>query len=362
MLKIKNIIQFCLLSALFLCSTPSAFANDIDNYQGSTNVLNGYQGAYSSDYSYNLDSDSDTLNLNNSNENEVITSPEQLKQALEQTGTIPKNSRVVGKTNKDGQELIAIENGNSDSTMIVTIQDDGTLSSDVAVINPNKVSTNGFNDDSVSAQQAYDYIMNNNELETQEDVDSLNQKLQDSEFINQVSNQIGASNETTTGSMAGLATVFGLISTGKVTKQEKSFTADSFSKYNLSHNMSSVPGVFDSCISEEEYDGMTSTTKDFVNSLTNRFYTETGITLNLTSGYRAGDSGWHGQGMAFDVTSDAFDGENGKYYRDMYVSMANAMGGTALDEYPGEAGEVYANGSNIHVSVHNQYYVDTDDN
>lgn len=118
---------------------------------------------------------------------------------------------------------------------------------------------------------------------------------------------------------------------------------------------SGVEGKFNSQISDAEYYGMTETTRKFIDTLTGNFYAQTGIIVNLTSGYRAGDAkSWHSAGIAFDVTADEFEGSDGKEYRTLYGKMASQLGGTPLDEYPGEPGEIYARGSNFHVSVHNQ--------
>lgn len=114
-------------------------------------------------------------------------------------------------------------------------------------------------------------------------------------------------------------------------------------------------GAFNCCVEGYQYDGLTEPTKEFLNTLTSNFCKETGITVNLTSAYRPDDTNsYHSDGICFDVTADEFDGPDGKALRDRYGEMASELGGTPLDEYPGEPGEVYARGSNFHVSVHDQ--------
>ena len=114
-------------------------------------------------------------------------------------------------------------------------------------------------------------------------------------------------------------------------------------------------GAFTSAITDEQYNGMTNPTKQFLNVLSERFFKQTGVKVTLTSGYRPDDVGsYHSQGIAFDVTADEFEGENGLAFRNAYTALATEMGGDALDEYPGGEGEQYARGNNIHVSVHNQ--------
>ena len=71
--------------------------------------------------------------------------------------------------------------------------------------------------------------------------------------------------------------------------------------------------------------------------------------LEVSSGRRYYNSGSHHYwGEAFDVVNDYF---NNKNLRNDYVNLISSLGGTPLDEWEGEPGHVYANGSNIHATT-----------
>ena len=350
----KNKIYSFLFSFLLIASTNNiAFANN--DYIGSTSVHDGYKGAYVSDYNYNNDEETNNSTEKDSS-TDSITTPEQLLDSLKKTGTIPNGTKVIGRAkNSDGQEMIAIKtDDNSDTTMMVTVSSDGSINSKVDVLHPNtegEATHNPYWGDSSSAQSEYDNIMKNNELKSDSDIETLNNNLHDSELINQVSSSLGTSKETTSGTATGLMSVFGLIVTGKATKKKQGVNANSINIRNTSLVPTDSIGVYNSYISDYAYENMTQGTKELLNALTAKFYAETGIVLNLTSGYRDGDgSSYHNSGLAFDVTSDSFEGDNGKYYRDLYCNMAKEFNVVPLDEYPGEPGEIYAHGSNIHVT------------
>lgn len=118
-------------------------------------------------------------------------------------------------------------------------------------------------------------------------------------------------------------------------------------------------GVFRNDIIKEDpnkWYGMTAPTRSFINALTKRYHDKTGDTVVLSSGYRPNDTGSkHSLGIAFDVWSDAWDTNTA--WQDVYTGIAEAMGGTPLNEYANTHPEnhaMYASGDNIHVTVSNQ--------
>ena len=101
-----------------------------------------------------------------------------------------------------------------------------------------------------------------------------------------------------------------------------------------------------------DYDGMTDSTKSFMNALTSKFYDKTGVIVTMTSGYRPGDTGSrHAEGRAFDVVADEFEGEDGEKLRKIYGEIAAELGGTPLDEYESENAHYARGGGNFHVTA-----------
>lgn len=71
--------------------------------------------------------------------------------------------------------------------------------------------------------------------------------------------------------------------------------------------------------------------------------------LNITSGYRPNDTGSnHGTGHAFDVSTTML--EQHPELTQALAAMGSYVGLFSINEYPGQPGEKYANGSNVHFS------------
>ena len=337
--------------------------------------------------------DESPINLYGFENTHVFSETEVKNRLIEQLntlGTLPAGMEVKGKVkNEDGTYSVAIiaQEGKNEQEVVVNVDENGKFQLE------NLSRFNLGADDREIAEKAYHYVLDNNEM-TDEELSDLNSSLATDikKNIKSIAEKFNIPEDkaaqTTSGafSMLGLA-IFGATGTRKKqttpepttsSGESNSFTRSGYFNTNPTwsgerdengiavRGVSSLTepcygdgttGMFNNCLDDEEkYEGMTTPTKIFLCKLTTRFYAETGIVVNLTSGYRPYDTGsCHSVGIAFDVTADEFEGENGKYYRQIYENIVMDMGGTPLDEYPGEPGAIYARGSNFHVTVHNQW-------
>lgn len=294
---------------------------------------------------------------------------EQIIKSLNEEGTLPAGIQVEGRVdNGDGTYSVAIrsETGvDKSDIMVIDIDSDG-----MAQIATGFENWSFKDENAEEIEKAYQAIVHGTDL-SQEELAQMNADMHEGNldaFVGDIANRYDISKELVARTVTGTASILGLIILGAgKTKYEKYDDYDGDEEESTSgggyggtdgasyyDGGDGSTGVFESYIDEANYWGMTAGTRRFLNILSTRYYNATGIILNLTSGLRATDYGsYHSDGIAFDVSNAEFEGEDGKYYRDLYCQMVWEMGGTPLDEYPGEPGEVYANGSNIHVSVHN---------
>ena len=286
--------------------------------------------------------------------------------SLNSNNAISSDIQVKGRTKaEDGTTRVAItyQDDNQKKDVVVNIDEAG--SAEISNLSDEEM------------QAAYDAIVyGGDNTMTTYDIQATNTYLHDSDnFITTISDALGVSAETAASTAAGAVSLSGmfLLGVGSTNTQKAEIIENaqaavrkraankmaSDAKGYMASNPSSIAhadsGTFNQCVTDYQYNGLTSATKQFLNTLSTNYYNATGIVINLTSAYRPEDlNSYHSDGIAFDATADEWDGPNGKYYRDIYTSMAREMGGKPLDEYPGEPGEIYARGSNIHVSVHNQ--------
>lgn len=108
---------------------------------------------------------------------------------------------------------------------------------------------------------------------------------------------------------------------------------------------------------DADWDGMSDSAKAGANDLVakwNELHPDMPVTM--TSGKRnRGDGSHHDDGDAIDFVCDAFEGEDGRKYRDEFGQLASDMGLTPLDEYDGSGNEGWARGENYHVTVPRTY-------
>lgn len=288
--------------------------------------------------------------------------------SLNSNNALSDDVQIKGKTQKeDGSTYVAIRyDGDAGKSDIVLKVDETGAAITISDLTTDK-----------EMQAAYDEIVygGSNEMSTY-DIESTNTYLHDSDnYLTTMADALGISTSTAASTAAGAVSLSGMLIFGagasaskkremienadKAVKARAKVKTENTAKEFMEKNPSSIPhsdtGMFNLCIEQWKYDGLTEPTKQFLNTLSTNYYKETGIVINITSGYRPDDvNSWHSDGICFDATADEWEGENGKYYRTIYENMVTNMGGKPLDEYPGEPGEIYARGSNFHVSVHNQ--------
>lgn len=296
---------------------------------------------------------------------------EYIKQSLNSGHAVDDNIHIKGrKALDDGKYGVAISYGSGNGRKNVTVIVDEAGQ----VVDANLDMTDE------ELQQAYDDIVYGHNEMTVQEICKTNDILHShtDDYVRNAAESLGIDLSTAETAAAGGISLAGMVILGAGKTQEEknaiwqraqgrgtsrsgsgSGSSDSSGSSGSSGGSGGSagivegPGVFNCAVSAEQYDGLTEPTKKFLDTLTASFYNATGITVTLTSAYRPGDSGsWHSAGIAFDVVADEFEGENGKYYRDLYGQIAAELGGTPLDEYPGEPGEIYARGSNFHVTVH----------
>lgn len=321
-------------------------------------------GSKAEAYSYTYDDSPYSFSGSAEDPKEILR--KQVLDSLNKTGTLPETSKIEGRVkNEDGSYSVMIRSQTGEDsfdTMVVDIDENGfSLSESAKNIN--------LRENGAEAEKEYQAILAKNDL-SEEELDELNSIFwKGSKYIEEnleeVSEKLNISKEKLAQATTGMASLLGtvILGAGETKKAISSGSSEAGGNksvldfYTGSHfeNYDSSSGEFTSYLSDDQYYGMTEATRKFINILTSKFYDMTGIVVNLTSGYRPFDTGsYHSIGIAFDVCADEFEGDEGKQYRDLYCQLASELGGSPLDEYPGEEGERFARGSNIHVSVHNQ--------
>ena len=312
-----------------------------------------------------------------------------IRDSLNSNSPLPDSIQIKGrKSNGDGTYNIAVryDNGESKHEYVVKMDAAGVAASNLF----------SNDEDTKKIQEVYDSIVYGGENEMNEkELRDTNRYLHETEdFIGNMADALGISYKTAASTAAAAVSLAGMAILGagggyekkrdninaardlirqrKAEEEAARKRAAAVAKQDAFREQSKpapIPssgwdfhttGVFENCLSDFQYNGMTQGTRNFLNALTRRFYEATGVTVSLTSGYRPDDlDSYHSDGIAFDVCADEFENNGGndtytgKELRDIYCQMASEMGGTPLDEYPGEEGAVHAHGSNIHVSVHN---------
>lgn len=340
--------------------------------EASENLYNNY--SFSNDYTDEVSVDASVASSDLVKPDANATTADVAKyvrDSLNSNAPLGTEIRLKGKKqNADGSYSVAIRYDDNDTQKNLIINLDSSGSASTAVFTDAE--------DSAKLQALYDDITYNQSGYVANSIDELDTILhEDSDtYMGSLASFLGVDVGTATSTAAGAMSLVGIAILGAGTNSEKKRiifeqaekdykTKKSQATNNAKNNFYSSgniqkanSGVYVDC-SSYGVESLTPPTQNFLNTLTSRFYEQTGVILNITSTLRPNDSdSWHSSGIAFDVANDEFNtganGFSGWDLRNLYGQMAREMGGTPLDEYPGGEGEQYARGSNYHITVHNQ--------